>query len=84
MGYSSNRRPFNEKQMIHGLVGLLIITSCCIHLFYVADTIQKYAESIFITSVAICIFISFVSTVDKTVTIFVMIEKAATILNEST
>lgn len=83
MGYSANEKAFSRIQLRHGLEDLLIISTNCVYLFHVAETTQEYINSTFMTSVGICVFISYVSTVSKTETIFVMIEKVEEICNES-
>lgn len=82
MGYSSQQQRFSKKQIRHGFEALLIIFLHCVYPFHVANTIQEYVYSIFMTITTICVFISFVSTANKTVTIFVFIKKIEKIVDE--
>lgn len=82
MGYSPQEHRLCVKQVRRGLEALLIIILHFMHVLRVADTIQEYIYSIFMTITMTGIFISFVSTARKTATIFDLIEKADKIYNE--
>lgn len=76
MGYNnSQEQRLCIKQVRRGLEALLIIILHFLYVFLVADTIQEYFFSIFMTITMTGIFISFVSTAKKAATIFILIEK---------
>lgn len=83
MGYhSSQKHKFSTKQVRRGLEVLLIIILHFVYLFRVANTIQEYIYSIFMINAIICIFISFISTANKTVDIFLLIDNIEKIVDE--
>lgn len=80
--YSSQQHKFSPLQLRRALEALLIIIINFVYLFHVANTNQERIYSIFMIVTIIGIFISFVSTANKTATIFVLIEKTEKIVNE--
>lgn len=82
MGFSSQQQRFNTVQIRRGFEALLIIILYCVFLFRDANTIQEYIYTIFMIISTIGILMSFVSTANKTATIFVMIGKIEKIVND--
>lgn len=82
MGYSSKQHRFNIKLIRRGFEAMMITIFYYAYLFHDADTIHEYAFAIFMTFSTTCIFLSFVSTVNETATMFNLIEKIENVLNE--
>lgn len=82
MGYSSQERGISRQQIKHGFEAILIIILHFIYLFRVANTTEEYVHSIFMLVVIIGLFISFVSTAIKTVTIFDSFKRVEKIFNK--
>lgn len=83
MGYSSSQKhTLSMKQVRHGLEALLILILHYAYLLHVANTIQQYVFSTFMTITMTGIFISFMSTANKTATIFIFIERTEKLINE--
>lgn len=80
--YNLQDQRISVQQKRRGLEALFIIIFHLIYLFHDANKIQEYVYSIFMTITTMCIFISFVSTANKTATIFILIEKIEKIFNE--
>lgn len=83
-GYSANGSAFNRLQLWVGFKCTLALFAQCAYLFLrLPKTPKEYMDSIFMTTVGILVFISFVSTVFKTAKIFELINKIEMAINES-
>lgn len=65
IGFDSNHSVWKIEHLVGFALTGLAIPSFFIFLFHVADTIKEFTDSIYITAVAITIFISFVNTILK-------------------
>lgn len=85
LGYSAtNRNILNKKQVEITISGILCFPLIFIYLQYEAVTAQDYLYSIFVSSVGVFIFISFVDTSQKVEKIFLLIDLHEKIFNERT
>lgn len=82
MGYGPQQHRFSIKQVRRGLEALLILVLHFVYIFRVASTVQEKIFSTFMIITMSGIFISFVSTANKTAMIFILIRKAEKIYNE--
>lgn len=62
---------------------ILSLISLIVYLLYVAKTIKEYMDSIFLTTAAITIFVSFTSTVFKTPELYAFLNNAEEAGNKS-
>lgn len=74
IGYRANQNPFNLQQLTIIFMGILAIFSQCVYLFFIANTTKEFLDSILMTTIGILVFISNLSTVHKTATIFIFID----------
>lgn len=83
LGFSSNQRSFNKKQLQIGLYFILGNVSQYAYLFHDANTAQQYMDSIFTTTTGTLIFISYVNTVRIMPIIFNSIDGLQRVVDES-
>lgn len=65
IGFGTNHSLWNIYHLIGFAIAGLAIPSFFLFTIYVADTIKEFTDSIFMTAVAIAIFISFINTIHK-------------------
>ena len=75
--------PINGKLLGEFLQFIIFTIFECVYICRVAETPEEYMDSILMVTVVISICISFISTVQKTETIFIFIEEVENGINES-
>lgn len=83
MGYRVDLRPFHKQQVWLLVERMLALILQCVYALYVANAPRQYMQSHFINIVGILIYISLVSTIIETPTIFTLIDKMEQVINES-
>lgn len=81
LAFVPNQRPFYTNQLIHTSYGFLAIILQCLYLFFDAETIKEYMDSIFMTTVGILVYVGYLSMVFKMVTIFIFIDDMEQVVN---
>lgn len=78
-----NKVGISKRQWLLSLILFLDIVLTFIDLYYVVDTTEDYMNGILVLTIAILIFIAYLSTAFKTATIFIFINQYDKIINES-
>lgn len=85
LGYfASNRNTFSKQQVKIIVAGIVCVPLLREHFLSEVVNTQNYLSSIFLSTVTVLIFISFVDTLQKTEKIFLSIDLYEKIFNEST
>lgn len=82
-GFKENQCRLNRQQLMLGLKTIVMIATICVNLFYEADAPEEYMSCIFHITISILVFISRISSVFKTATIFIFIKKFNQMINQS-
>ena len=82
-GFIRGQRAFNLKQSVHILISFTFVVLQFLYLFRVASTPNEYMISIFMTTVGLLVFISFISIVFKYDKLFDFIDDIEQTGNES-
>lgn len=83
LGFIPNQKmPFNVQHTRGCIIGFLAIVLHFAFLVYEADTVKQCMDSIFMITVGIAMLTSFVSTVFKTETLFIVIDGLQEIVNK--
>lgn len=81
--FSEDRRWFDIQMLANIVECILVLALQCIYLFHVADTPDELMHSIFYFTVGILVFISFMSTVQQIMDIFILMNKVEKVINKS-
>lgn len=80
--FSEGRRWFHSQLLFEQLKCILAIVLQCIYFFYKANAPEEFMNSIFMTTVCILVFISFVSTARKMEMIFSFMDQDEIVINK--
>ena len=83
IGYHADKRAFNNEQLAFLLKGVLANIVFGVYFFHVANTPKEFLDSVFMFSVGILVYISSISTISETATIFTLVKSSEMIVNES-
>lgn len=83
IGYRANESPLNNDILSYGFKNISFTICGLVYLCRIAETPEEFMDSIFVITVGILVFISFVSTVQKMATIFIFIDETEKFINGS-
>lgn len=83
IGYNENGDPFNKRHLGIGLISVVGISLFAVQFFYCVDSSETYMRFILMLTMEILVFVSRVSTVFKTVTIFIFIRRFRELISKS-
>lgn len=81
--YSDRSKFFDLKRFVISIVFAVIVTSLFIFLMYEVHTIMEYVRSMYMTTTALGISISYIATLFKRTRIFTMIRNLEKVIEKS-
>ena len=75
--------PFAKKHVGNTFTASVAVIFHCLFLAYVADGMEEIMDSVYMTTAAISMYISFMNMIFKTAKIFVLLDKLEVFINQS-